>query len=113
MTYKYYDGTSAIINLSTEIGKQLGIVTGANLAKPKTKLRKENQIRTIHASLQIEGNTLTLDQVSALLDNKRVFGPMKDIKEVQNAIKTYSQLHEFDPFQQSSYAEPEPFQQCS
>lgn len=63
--------------------------------KSSPSLRKQNQIKTIHASLQIEGNTLTEQQITALLENKKVLGPSKDIKEVQNAIEVYEHIKDF------------------
>lgn len=105
MIQKYYEGTSRIINLSIEIGKLLGIVDATYLRKPETHLRRENRIKTIQSSLKIEGNTLSMDQVSAIFDQKRVVGPPKDIIEVKNAIAVYSKLSEFDPYDQASYLE--------
>ncbi|MEM9991771.1 MAG: Fic family protein, partial [Bacteroidota bacterium] len=105
MLQKYYEGTPAIIHLATEVGKLLGIVDATNLRKPRTELRRANRIRSIHASLIIEGNTLSLEQVSDLIDHKRVIGPSKDILEVKNAIKVYEQLDRFDAFEQNSYLE--------
>ncbi len=105
MIQKFYEGTTRIINLSTEIGRLLGIIDATYLQKPSTQLRKENRIKTIHASLGIEGNTLSLDQVSALFDQKRVLGPAKDILEVQNAIRVYENLSWFEPCNQTSYLE--------
>ncbi|MEZ5043807.1 MAG: hypothetical protein R2828_28175 [Saprospiraceae bacterium] len=61
------------------------------------QLRRENRIKTIQSSLKIEGNTLSMDQVSAIFDQKRVIGPPKDIIEVKNAITVYNKLSEFDP----------------
>ncbi|HHH49347.1 MAG TPA: Fic family protein, partial [Saprospiraceae bacterium] len=86
-----------------EIGKLLGAVDATYLRKPKTELRKENRIKTIQSSLQIEGNSLSIEQISAIFDNKVVAGPPKDIKEVQNAIELYENLEEFDPFKEKSY----------
>jgi len=60
-----------------------------NLLKPSPKLRRKNRIRTVQSSLSIEGNTLTLDQVAALLDEKRIIGPEKD-KDYQNIFKSIS-----------------------
>ena len=105
MVQKYYEGTSRIINLSVEIGKLLGIVDSNYLRKPETHLRRENRIKTIQSSLKIEGNTLSMDQVSAIFDHKRVIGPAKDIIEVKNAIVVYNKLSEFAPYQQESYLE--------
>lgn len=103
MQHKYYDGTAKIISLSTEIGRLLGVVDATNLRKPPTALRKKNKVKTIRASLAIEGNTLSEEQITALLENKRVIGPVKDIKEVQNAIQVYEQLSDFDAFSKTSY----------
>ncbi len=105
MIEKYYEGTSQIINLSTEIGKLLGIVDSTYLRKPETHLRRENKIKTIQSSLEIEGNTLSIDQVTAIFDNKKVMGPPKDILEVQNAISIYQDLARFDAYSESSYLE--------
>jgi len=103
MVQKYYEGTSKVINLSIEVGKLIGIVDSTYLRKPPTNLRRENRIKTIQSSLMIEGNTLSLDQVTAIFENKRIIGPAKDIKEVQNAIEVYSNLRNFDPYSEESY----------
>jgi Fic family protein len=103
MVQKYYEGTAKIINLSVEIGKLIGIVDSTYLRKPQANLRRENRIKTIQSSLMIEGNTLSLDQVTAIFENKRIIGPAKDIKEVQNAIEVYSNLRTFDPYSEESY----------
>jgi Fic family protein len=103
MKYTYYNGTPQIINLSTEIGRLLGVVDATHLRKPRTELRKKNRVKTIRASLAIEGNTMTEAQITAMLDNKRVIGPAKDIKEVENAIQVYDKLSDFDPFSKTSY----------
>ena len=103
MIRKYYEGTSKIINLSTEIGRLLGIVDSTYLRKPQRALRKENRIKSIQSSLEIEGNTLSIDQVTTLFNNQRVLGPSKDIMEVKNAIDVYNQLDQFDPFHIDSY----------
>lgn len=103
MIQKYYEGTTKIINLSVEIGRLTGIVDSTYLRKPTTKLRRDNRIKTIQSSLMIEGNRLSLDQVTAIFENKRIIGPTKDIKEVQNAIEVYSNLRNFDPYSEKSY----------
>ena len=95
MKDRYFEGTSQIINLSTEIGKLLGIVDAAHLRKPTTKLRKANRIKSIQSSLWIEGNSLSENQVSDIIDNKKVLGSEKDIREVKNAIEVYDKLIEF------------------
>lgn len=103
MLHKYYEGTPRIINLSTEIGRLLGVVDATHLRKPQTELRKKNKVKTIRASLAIEGNTLSEDQITAIIDHKRVMGPAKDIKEVENAIQAYDNLPNFNAFSKESY----------
>ena len=103
MKNRFYLGTTKIINLSIEIGKLLGTVDASNLRKPLTELRRSNRIKTIQSSLGIEGNTLTLDQVTDIFENKRVIGPANDIVEVKNAIRAYGMIDEFNPYQIKSY----------
>ena len=98
-----YRITSFILSKISSISEKLGEVNANYLSRPSPQLRKQNRIRTIHASLSIEGNTLTQEQVTAILDNKRVLGPKKDIQEVLNAIKVYDQLSSFDAYSQMSF----------
>lgn len=92
-----YDITPIILELISQISIRLGEIKANFLGKPNPQLRKLNKIRTIHSSLSIEGNTLSQEQMTAILENKRVLGPQKDIIEVQNANLVYSRLKEFDP----------------
>ncbi len=92
-----YQLTDKILKLVVSISEKLGEVNATHLYKPPTELRKKNRIKTIQSSLEIEGNTLTEEQITALLENKRVLAPKKDIVEVQNAIKVYEQLHRLNP----------------
>lgn len=93
-----YNITPLILDLVASVSEKLGEIKSAYLMKPPAELRKRNRIRTIQSSLEIEGNTLSLDQVTALLDDKRVLAPAKDIQEVRNAIEVYSHLSEFKPY---------------
>ena len=95
--------TPKIIQLITTISEKMGRVNAHFLDKPSPQLRKTNRIRTIHSSLAIEGNTLTEEQITAILEEKRVIGPEKDVKEVLNAIKVYDHLHSFDPLAETSF----------
>lgn len=63
------------------------------------RLRKINKIRTIQGSLAIEGNTLTEQQITAVLEGKRVLAPLHEIQEVQNAIRTYDAFSGYDPYE--------------
>ncbi len=92
-----YQITDNILQLVASISEKLGEVNAVHLHKPPTEPRKKNRIKTIQSSLEIEGNTLTEKQITALLENKRVIAPQKDILEVQNAIQVYNQLQNFDP----------------
>ncbi len=92
-----YKITDKIIRLVASISERLGEINATHLYKPSTELRKKNRIKTIQSSLEIEGNTLTEDQITAIIDNKRIIAPEKDILEVLNAIKIYNQLHTLNP----------------
>ena len=98
-----YSINSDIIKLVASISEKIGKVETNYLDRPVIYLRKQNKIKTIHASLWIEGNTLSLEQVTAIIDNKPVLGPRKDILEVQNAIKVYDGLKNLDPFSERSF----------
>lgn len=98
-----YEITSSILKLLTSISEKIGEVNANFLNRPSTKLRKQNRIKTIHSSLKIEGNTLTEEQITALLENKRVIGPKKDVLEVLNAIKIYENLEEYNPINEKSF----------
>ena len=97
--------TSEIVNTLAAVAENIGQLEGVNLIQPGPQLRRKNRIQTIQASLAIEGNSLTRDQVTALLDKRRVIGPPQDIKEVQNAIKAYQLLAKFKPFSMQSFLE--------
>ena len=90
--------TEEITNLTIEIGQYAGFTTAFEELHPNPVLRRENRIRSIHSSLAIEQNTLTLNQVSDVIDGKRVFGPPQDIREVKNAYEVYDAVSSFDPY---------------
>lgn len=90
-----YDITPKILKLISSISEKIGEVNANYLSKQSPQLRKQNRIKTIQSSLQIEGNTLTEDQITALIDNKRIIGPEKDVLEVLNAIKVYNDLNKY------------------
>ncbi|UJP66896.1 Fic family protein [Mongoliitalea daihaiensis] len=90
-----YDLTPAILKLITSISEKIGAVNAKLIVSQNPKLRKQNQIKTIHSSLSIEGNTLSEDQITAIIENKRVVGPEKDILEVLNALEAYKNLKQW------------------
>lgn len=87
--------TEAILNHSVRIAEALGSLNALRLEKPTISLRKQNKIMTIHSSLAIEGNTLSLEQVTDIINHKAVIGPSRDIKEVKNAIKAYDEMNQY------------------
>ena len=90
-----YDITPNILKRISSISEKIGEVNANYLSKQSPQLRKQNRIKTIHSSLQIEGNTLSEEQITALIENKRVIGPEKDVMEVLNAIKVYEKLKNY------------------
>ena len=76
----------------------MGTVAAFASLHPNPVLKRENRIRSIHSSLAIEQNTLTLDQVTDIIDGKRVLGPPQDIREVKKAYEVYEAAASFDPY---------------
>lgn len=100
-----YQITGKILKFVAAISEKIGEVNSAHLSKPPTELRKKNRIKTIHSSLEIEGNTLTIEQITAIIENKRIIGPKKDILEVQNAIAVYNYIDKLNPYNFISFCE--------
>ena len=92
--------TPAILRLVSEISELVGHVQALS-GSTSPFLRKENRIRTIHASLAIENNTLTLEQVTAVLNGKHVLGQPREIQEVHNAFIAYEHLETWNPSSQN------------
>lgn len=93
-----FEITNAIIGYVAEIAELTGKLSSTNKLSANPMLRRTNRIRTIHGSLAIEQNTLTLEQVTAVLNGKQVLAPPKDIAEVKNAYEIYERLEELDPY---------------
>jgi len=90
--------TNKVIDYVAEISELIGRLISAQHLSVSPTLRRANRIRTIHGSLAIEQNTLTLEQVTAVLNGKQVLAPPKDIAEVKNAYEIYERLDELDPY---------------
>ena len=93
-----FEITNTIIDSVAEIAELVGRLTSMNQLSSNPTLRRSNRIRTIHGSLAIEQNTLSLEQVTAVLNGKHVLAPPKDIAEVKNAYEIYERLDELDPY---------------
>lgn len=93
-----FEITNAMIHEVAEIAELVGKLTFTNQLSANPTLRRTNRIRTIHGSLAIEQNTLSLEQVTAVLNGKQVLAPPKDIAEVKNAYEIYERLDELNPY---------------
>jgi len=93
-----FEITNSMIHDVAEIAELVGKLTSTNQLATSPTLRRTNRIRTIHSSLAIEQNTLSLEQVTAVLNGKQVLAPPKDIAEVKNAYEIYERLDELDPY---------------
>ena len=90
--------TDRITNLVAAISEQIGRIKVLSHGNLNPHLRKKNRIRTIHSSLAIEQNSLSLEQVTAIVDGKRVLGNPNEIREVRNAYDTYNMMLSLDPY---------------
>jgi len=97
-----YKITTNILKLISSISEKVGEIKANYITRPSPQLRKQNKIRTIHSSLKIEGNSLSEEQITALVENKRVIGAKKDIREVTNTIEVYDKIDSFNPFSYKS-----------
>ena len=90
--------TDEITNLVIEIAEITGAMTVSEQLSKNPKLRRVNRVRSIHSSLAIEQNSLTKEQVSDIINGKRVLGPPQDIREVQNAYEAYEIMTKLNPY---------------
>ena len=90
--------TNQMLMLVAEIAEKTGSVSNFHSFETKPHLRRNNRIRSIHSSLAIEANSLSLDEVRSVISGKTVIGPQKEIQEVKNAYQAYEQLGRFDPY---------------
>lgn len=90
--------TDRIIEKISEISELVGRITAWQDMNANPKLRRENRIKMIHSSLAIENNSLSLDQVTAIINGKRILGEPREIQEVKNAFEAYERLLSFDPY---------------
>lgn len=88
--------TAAIISLIAAVSEAIGrLEAGGNASL--LRLRRINRIRTVQGSLAIEGNTLSIEQITAIIEGKRVIAPPREILEVRNAVKIYEMLDRLRP----------------
>ena len=100
MSYKPpFSITDKTVTLIADIMELVTRIIMSERNEINPRLRRDNRIKTIQASLAIENNSLSIDQVTAIVNGRRVLGPGQDIKEVQNAYEAYEKLLELDPYQ--------------
>ena len=90
--------TNEILSYVSSISEKIGRITATSSLEAKPHLRKNNRIKSIHSSLKIEANSLTLGQVKDVLNGKTVLGEQKEIQEVKNAYAAYKRVSEIDPY---------------
>ena len=88
--------TPKIIDLISRISEKIGEINSLESDRQHINLRKENRIRTIHSSLAIENNSLSIEQITAIIEGKRVLGAPNEIQEVKNALQAYELLLSID-----------------
>ena len=89
-----------ILSLVADIAEIVGHLSATTEHLPTPQLRKQNRIRTIQSSLAIENNSLSVEQVTAIIEGKRVLGSPNEITEVKNAIDAYELLFELNPYEE-------------
>jgi len=92
-----YNITQKILTDAAEISELVGRLSSGKLSSSPI-LRRANRIRTIQGTLAIEQNTLSIEQVTAVLNGKHVIAPPRDIAEVRNAYTVYETMEELDPY---------------
>lgn len=95
-----FEITSKIIELISNISEKIGEINYLQDNPYHIQLRKENRIKTIHSSLAIENNSLSLKQITAIIDGKYVLGNPNEIKEVKNSIQAYDLLLSLNPYKE-------------
>lgn len=93
-----YEITDKMLELVSEIMENLGKLSGVNELEKLPRLRRVSRLKSIHSSLAIENNTLSIEQVTDVINGKRVLAPQKDIEEVHNAFNAYEKLSEINPY---------------
>lgn len=93
-----FEITNEILSYVSSISEKIGRITATSSLEAKPHLRKNNRIRSIHSSLKIEANSLSLGQVRDVINGKTVLGDQKEIQEVKNAYAAYERLSEINPY---------------
>jgi len=109
MNIPAYTINTKTIDFVARIAEKLGEIRGAGEYSRNLRLRKINRLRSIQSSLAIENNTLTLGQVTDIIEGKRVLGLPHEIQEVKNAYQAYEHLLEYDPYKVKDFLKAHQF----
>lgn len=90
--------TNEILSYVSSISEKIGRINATNNLEAKPHLQKNNRIKSIHSSLKIEANSLSLGQVRDVINGKTVLGEQKEIQEVKNAYAAYEKFQEINPY---------------
>lgn len=90
--------TNDILSYVSSISEKIGRINAISNLESKPHLRKNNRIKSIHSSLKIEANSLSLGQVRDVINGKTVLGEQKEIQEVKNAYVAYERFSEINPY---------------
>ena len=93
-----FDITNRILTLVSNISEKVGKISVTSNMQSKPYLRKNNRIKSIHSSLKIEANSLTIGQVRDVINGKTVLGEKKEIQEVKNAYDAYEKINQINPY---------------
>ena len=93
-----YNITDSMLKLISDVSEKVGKLQGYHTLHTHPELRRSNRIRSIHSSLAIEANSLSISEVRDVIDGKTIFGSREEIKEVQNAYLAYGEIQAINPF---------------
>ena len=93
-----FEITNEMLSLSVSISEKIGRISVTSSLEAKPHLRKNNRIKSIHSSLKIEANSLSLGQVRDVINGRMVLGEQKEIQEVKNAYAAYERLADINPY---------------
>ena len=92
-----YTITNKMLELVSDISEKVGKISSHKELESKPHLRRNNRIRSIHSSLKIEANSLSLSEVRDVINGHLVLGDQKEIQEVKNAYAAYEKISEINP----------------
>ena len=98
--------TNTILELTSVISEKVGLITSRRELESMPHLRKNNRIKSIHSSLKIEANSLSLSEVRDVINGHFVLGDLREIQEVKNAYAAYECLKDYDPYSIADLKKP-------